>query len=315
MAIVHQESDSERLDRLTVTIKSSLNSQKIVQDFSCSECGEYFGTSDEQRYHIDKYHGGNGVVDKHSKQDKEKIDYVCELCDKVFESRVLWSNHKLLQHTVKAEKMKCLYCDDICDGLKAMCKHIGSKHSELFPERPDRGNQCPMCYFKFNTGEQVKKHMDESHSPDSFYEKLVEEISGVCSKCNKNVYPGVMEDHIKTDHNQADIPTVIPTINDSVKTKIKVTDNAKVVKGSTNTKCNLCAYISISERSLDLHLKRVHAKMFECDECDKRFKEEAGLHHHKTSSHKSSFECEDCDFKAKNLKSQSSHSKLSHRTK
>ena len=150
MAIVHQESDSERMDRLTVTIKSSVNSQNIDQDFSCSECGEYFGTSEEQKYHIDKFHGGNGVVDKHCILKGEKIEYVCELCDKVFESRVIWSNHKLLQHTVRAEKMKCHYCDEICYCLKAMCQHIGSKHSELFPERPDRGNQCPMCLFEIH---------------------------------------------------------------------------------------------------------------------------------------------------------------------
>ena len=42
--------------------------------------------------------------------------------------------------------------------------------------------------------------------------------------------------------------------------------------------------------------------MFSCDECDKKFKVEAGLHHHKINTHQSKFECEVCDFKAKNLK-------------
>ena len=69
--------------------------------------------------------------------------------------------------------------------------------------------------------------MDESHSPDIFYEKLVEEISGVCSKCSKNVYPGVMEDHLKTDHNKGDIPIIIPALDDPVEKKIKETTRKK----------------------------------------------------------------------------------------
>ena len=40
-----------------------------VKDFICSECGEYFGTSDERKYHIEKYHGGNGVTVTETKED------------------------------------------------------------------------------------------------------------------------------------------------------------------------------------------------------------------------------------------------------
>ena len=49
---MHKESSCKRLDRLTLTIESSVNSKKNIKDFSCSECGEYFGNSDEQNYHI-----------------------------------------------------------------------------------------------------------------------------------------------------------------------------------------------------------------------------------------------------------------------
>ena len=114
-----------------------------------------------------------------------------------------------------------------------------------------------------------------------------------------------MEDHIKTDHsNGANSKTELK--NDLVEKKTTGTDKTKVAKpvgkAMTNTKCNLCAYISISERSLELHMKRIHAPMFECDKCDKKFKEEAGLHHHQANSHQSNFECEVCEFKARNLK-------------
>lgn len=49
-------------------------------------------------------------------------------------------------------------------------------------------------------------------------------------------------------------------------------------------------------------MKRIHAPMFECDKCDKKFKEEGGLHHHQANSHQSNFECEMCEFKDRNQK-------------
>ena len=81
------------------------------------------------------------------------------------------NNHKLFQHTVRAEKIKCDYCGETCDGRKVLCKHISSNHCELFPERPDRGNQCHMCHGKFINSEELNRHMDESHSPDSFMKR------------------------------------------------------------------------------------------------------------------------------------------------
>ena len=112
------------------------------------------------------------------------------------------------------------------------------------------------------------------------YEKLVEEISGVCCKCSKGVSPGAMEDHIKTNHKQVDNAIIIPPKNDPkndlVQKKSTGTDKTKVpnpvVKVVRNAKCNLCAYISYSERCLELHIKRIHSPIFECEKCDKSSK-------------------------------------------
>ena len=99
----------------------------------------------------------------------------CELCDKVFPNRVQKSNHKLLVHTVRAEILKCDYCNEDFDGLKNLCKHISHWHSELFPKR--RGNQCYICSKIFSSIEETTRHMDENHSPDSFYEKIIEDVA------------------------------------------------------------------------------------------------------------------------------------------
>ena len=63
-----------------------------------------------------------------------------------------------------------------------MCNHISLNHSQLFSKRLDKDNQCYICQIKFTNKEDIKKHMNDRHSPDSFYEKLVEEISDEVSQ-------------------------------------------------------------------------------------------------------------------------------------
>ena len=57
-----------------------------------------------------------------------------------------------------------------------------------------------MCFKTFSSVNEVTNHMDKKHSPDSFYKKLVEEISGACRKCSEKVSPTDIEDHFKNAH-------------------------------------------------------------------------------------------------------------------
>ena len=58
-----------------------------------------------------------------------------------------------------------------------------------------------MCHTQFNNKEEVNQHINEKHSPNSFYEKLVEEISGTCQLCQKSFNPCDMKAHINSAHN------------------------------------------------------------------------------------------------------------------
>ena len=112
-----------------------------------------------------------------------KVQIVCELCDKVFPNRVQKSNHKLLVHTVREEEIQCDFCSEQCIGLKEICRHISNKHSELFPKISADENTCTICYQKCADSEDVTKHTNEKHSLDSFYENIMQEISGKCRVC------------------------------------------------------------------------------------------------------------------------------------
>ena len=173
MKLIHHESSSIRLVRLEETIKTALEESSVRRDdikdhksLDYTECGICFSNGEEKINHENKHH------------TQKKNEYICDLCDRIFPNRVERSNHMLFVHIQKSKNFKCDYssnCGEVFNGLKQLCLHISEKHGDLFPKKLDIGNTCDMCYTKLTTKEEVTSHKNEKHSPDSFYEKLVED--------------------------------------------------------------------------------------------------------------------------------------------
>ena len=122
----HNDSDNDRITRLTETVQKYLNSEVPTKlpIFDCSECGVIFKTSNEQNDHNKTHH-----------TCLQESNIVCELCDKVFLTRKEKSSHKMFVHTVSTETMKCEYCGEQCHGLEEICNHITLKHKDKMPLR------------------------------------------------------------------------------------------------------------------------------------------------------------------------------------
>ena len=58
MKSIHQESDSDRIERLALTIGSALaqDSNKVKKSQDCSECGTLFSNSQEKEEHEKNHH-------------------------------------------------------------------------------------------------------------------------------------------------------------------------------------------------------------------------------------------------------------------
>ena len=84
-----------------------------------------------------------------------------------------------------------------------------------------------------------------------------------------------MAKHFITVHRGLEAPLIkVSTIKDAEVIEIK--DDIKSNKPNTksnskNTKCDKCDFRSISLRSLDLHKKRSHTPLLNCDQCEKTF--------------------------------------------
>ena len=73
-----------------------------------------------------------------------------------------------------------------------------SKHNELFPKRNEK--EYTMCNTKFDNKEDLNNYIDEKHSPNSCYEKLLEDISCTCRVCQRSFSPSDIEAHIRSEH-------------------------------------------------------------------------------------------------------------------
>ena len=220
----------------------------------CTFCEKLFTYNEGMKRHIEIKHS----IHEGGEKTEENIVIVCELCDKVFPNRVQKSNNKLLVHTVREEEIKCDFCSDVCIGLKEICRHISYKHGELFPKKHDNLDECNICYTKFESKDQMNSHKNEKHSPDSFYEKLVEDISGHCQVCNKSFIPSEMEEHFKNvhkvDNGQGDIE-VKDLIEDVLNNVIDLSDSDSDLEGEGQTESeddenNIFYEYSVEEVSL-----------------------------------------------------------------
>ena len=235
MKAVHDESDHERLERITQILKSDEN-KKLMKNTSKV-------TFSEENNHNIKYH----VISDDSEEDID--DNICELCDKVLPNKTQKSNHMLFQHTVRKDRLKCDYCGFMCTELMNLCKHISKEHSEKFAKKEILENKCDMCYLQFDDKEKVTSHMSKMHSPESFYEKIVEDISGECRVCKKEVCYNEMEDHFQKNHSKLSeydnhtecvLQILLKVVDESVKKSIaKKTDlNFKFTGGGSENNKN-----------------------------------------------------------------------------
>ena len=101
MKLVHGESDHERLERLTQTLKSDANKNLIKSTSKVT-------FSEDMHTHDIKYH-----VNSDDSED-DNNENICDLCDNVLPNRTQKSNHMLFQHTVRKERLKCDYCGYMC---------------------------------------------------------------------------------------------------------------------------------------------------------------------------------------------------------
>lgn len=97
---------------------------------------------------------------KKSIKPKKSQKYICEICNKQFDSNKALEQHKEAKHSYI-----CLYCNKILESEFDRELHIKDVHperEELYPERKEIHKLyfvCKKCGNKYTSQEELKKHV------------------------------------------------------------------------------------------------------------------------------------------------------------
>ena len=93
-------------------------------------------------------------------------------------------------------------------------------------------------------------------------------MAGSCHVCNQIFSITDIEHHVKSDHGpNGQICLVLI----KVKHDQELPKSEQKVKSETLYKCDKCTHMAMSLRSMELHNKKVHGSLHNCDKCDKKF--------------------------------------------
>ena len=221
MTLVHQETDSIRIERLTRTFEamerktqeSSVTNYKL---YDCSECGDLFVSSDQLNSHIRKHHKTQlqgfipvkvqeefispavKILPDHDFLTKNTADLkaMLESIPKealFYEEDVFEKDFKLVLNSVKEEQKSddmTSYCCEECN-FRATSKRCLSAHNTFV--HGYKFYKCEVCPMKTRTEQALNYHVDIKHNS---YLEVKEEVIDVTEKKRQRLDPQDLEKDI-----------------------------------------------------------------------------------------------------------------------
>ena len=251
----------------------------------------------------------NELFDDEDWLDEPEGIFICDSCEKIFESKMEMDNHLQHMHNTStsvdkteipyeektisvSSKMRtrnfCYICKLQFEGNKEYKRHIEEMHQGCTPnsakeQKCATGNEfhCDKCDKKFDTKNHLYYHNSQIHGNKE-----------TCEVCGKVMSRRDMYAHRKKAHHLYNIP-----------------ENKKVKK------CDSCDTEFKSGEEMDNHLRGSHGcnKKFECKDCDKKWVSHLSLELHYVVSHKKiMFCCDTCGFAFVELTQLNRHKKRVH---
>ncbi|XP_072380247.1 uncharacterized protein [Diabrotica undecimpunctata] len=223
-----------------------------------------------------------------------KIKKTCEVCDKVFSSKLSLLHHKKVHRNRKktGELVQCTKCDRLLTSENSLNKHM-KIHTGVKPFK------CSHCSKDFLYMHSLTVHL-RLHTGETPY---------VCSICNKRYHSArSLQKHRDVKHfTQEDKTLDNGILNNSNKTQCPFCNKyfgkfgfGTHIKTHINEKkvfeCPLCYKAFQKNSHLERHL-RIHTgeRPFACGSCRKTFTQESDLKRHSLIHNgKKDFQCQHC---------------------
>lgn len=285
--------DEPNLSQATSMKESEKTVSKI---FKCSYCDMCFSKNGNLQRHEERQHKHECELCKALLTSEDlmlehlanvhtiTISTCCEMCYKIFPSK-----KSLERHIKKCHLIKCLQCDAVFNGRKALNQHNSEIHNSA-------KIKCEICNQTFTQKVSLERHMNHLHNQKCLY-------------CDKNLKSKkILIQHMAKKHSvengyKCDLCSCTFTRKDNFNRHIvklhtfKCTHCDQILSTEdalmehwTNShsissciKCYVCKEIFATQALLDSHIVLEH--VFKCAHCQKHFQTEKNLTRHLESEH------------------------------
>ena len=202
----------------------------------------------------------------------------CSLCDKIFDTTVLFTLHMAEQH--QSQVYSCGLCEMICRNSETLSRHLQTHH------RIHNTAKCPVCDHIFMNNDDLQSHLNTMHAvPCPVREKLLQNESAI-------------QVHMTTDHAHIQCDTE---------------HNIQDKNSLCSFTCEQCLLEFPKRADLRAHIQANHDHsqtdpgtepnttnnkiIHLCDKCERTFEQFGDLTEHIGSIHTQdqSYACEDCE--------------------
>ena len=269
--------------------------------------------------HGEKYHNqcafcrrsfSKGSIYEHSIMCSLGPPQKCNICSKVFQSKLQLENHNIIQHEVDQEQIgKCQKCNKTYKRLADFAWHKREHHNEGFEECVYK---CDICHATFAKKQSLKKHMKVGRHdiPKNHH----------CKQCSVSFKTAMsLETHNSLTHSSGVTKLARCEIcNRYLLNEQSLRHHKMVIHPELAPKeiCYLCQKELKTKGALQKHIIQDH-NGYKCLKCNKVFKIEYIYQSHIKKYHEGAIgqKCDYCDYTAFNLWYLRTHVKDQHTEK
>jgi KRAB domain-containing zinc finger protein len=233
--------------------------EKHLASFKClqEDCDRMFYTEYKMKVHYQV---------KHTDIRKDRGEFPCGICDKVFKYQRYLTDHRKL-HSENRPIYECNYCGKKFKSNPAYTSHL------VTHEKPEPDILCDKCDKKFYFLSQLKHHIFMVH----------EDTKYACDFCGKKIRTREsLKNHIKVNHDEGepDVPCKLCPMKFRTKLQLKLHNE---IRHEEKISCKFCDKLLSSKGCLSVHMRMVHKKLkYPCfyDGCEQTYVQRQLLRKH-----------------------------------
>lgn len=319
-------------------LKSHLRMHKTV--YTCKLCKCLFSTMEIYRTHASRAHGtvakksqtstavstpSTSIFNK--KIDSNSVDWICEYCNKDFESELNLAKHLLKEHGADKSEHMCNICEAKFAITNDLLAHMRG-HSESNQHKCSVDGCNHGFAYKASLIIHLSKH--ETFDTQSILRKTQNDLSGMvkqyaalsvesstdldlkCSVCSKELESrATLLLHIQSMHMKNEIRCKNNKCTETFSSAKRLYEHLRSNHSDALHKCDVCDKVIYSKVKFIAHQQRHGAPKscagsFECDICSKTFNNKTELRAH-FRIHDKYVSCTLCDEKFLSIKVMKAH--------